>query len=730
MASSLNTVIVDDQDSRISYSGQWSLAGGSTDYSRTSYAPRSEGAQMSFTFSGTSITVVGNIDAGAMCNATFAIDGNTSSYTSPLVNATQHHQTIWSSPELAEGQHTLVYTSSSCTPAPNSTSTSTEYKSSIWLDYLLYDTVKIPDAATIFIDDRDQRLRYSGDWIKDGGDGDFRMTRQGGKKGSSVQLSFTGTSVTVVGRLDTSSPIVRTGFTVDGGNQQIYGAGSQSTTLYNVEFFRNGSLPQGPHTLVIDCLDEGPFWLDYVLLRSLPPTAPHKGGVPIGAIVGIVIGVACLAIGGFLAWFFCLRRGKPGAKKLTLTRLPKRGFTVRRITRYDEDAVDPFSRDPVPEPVTPPRPTVPHTPSLASHRSTSGLLPASSSYDTRSMSEASLRHPASVHTDVQAYSHCEDFDDCPDNLPPEYATTAPSGTNIGYIPPVPGIPSIYSGTSSAQYPPSRSNTYSTMHHRHNSGPSDVAESEISYPPTPTTTSQSSSPLKPRGYGTSRLSSIPNTSQHTVKSQQRFVATNPSDDEHLSVAEMKRRQKEASHVDPIQHTDSGVRLPKPGESAHPPRPTSHVFSAIHERHMSLFSNDSWAGDQHVAESSVGHGMHLDTRSEPYEPLLPPPVTPRKEPTAGPSSISGDGQSIAELKRRQEMLILSPDGMSSYPAAHASSSVRSPPRHLPDPPIQRNVPARPATPEARSPTVGSPRPPIPASRTDSADLTELPPMYSLN
>ncbi|KAL0570775.1 hypothetical protein V5O48_011191 [Marasmius crinis-equi] len=733
MASSLNTVIVDDQDSRISYSGQWFLGGADTDYSHTSYAPRSEGAQMTFKFSGTSIVAVGNIEAGSTCNATFSIDGTPSSFTSPLVNATQHQQTIWSSPELTEGEHTLVYTSSSCVPAPNSTNSSTDYKSSVWFDYLLYDTGKIPDAATIFIDDRDQRLRYSGDWMREGGDGDFRLTRQGGKKGNSVQLSFTGSSVTVMGRLDNTSTGVQTSFTIDGQKQATYGAGSQSSVLRNIPFFRNGSLAQGEHTLVINCLDDGPFWLDYILLRSSTPKESQKTGVPVGAVVGAVAGIACLIV-GILVWFFYFKRRKAGTQNSTFTTMPKRGLTIRRATRgYNGDDVDPFSRDPVPDTLTPPRPRPPNEPSLASSHSAAGLL--SAAYDTRSMSDASSRHPASIHTDAHSHSHYDDPDDSPENLPPEYATTAPSGTNIGYIPPVPALPSVYSGTTSAQYPPSRSNTYSTMHHRVNSGPSDGAESELSYPPT-RSASQSTTNQKPKGYGTSRFSGISQTSgsRQSYKSSQRFVAMNATEEEgHLSVAELKRRHQEVAYPNPVVHTDSGMRLPKPGESAYPSTPTSNVFSPIHERHMSLFSAESshWGEDHHVPESSVGHGLHTYSRSEAPDPPSRPPTSHNTQATAGPSSSLDDGQSVAELKRRQQMLILSPEGVTSQPVMHTDSGVRVSSRGLPEVP-SRNVPSRSDSFSTTTRTVhatAGPPPSLPPP-TDPDVLTDVPPMYSLN
>ncbi|KAG7087601.1 hypothetical protein E1B28_013554 [Marasmius oreades] len=639
MATSLNTVIVDDQDGKIIYSGQWSLAGSQTDYNRTANSPRSEGAQMSFTFFGTSVTAIGNLEPGARCNATFSVDGTPSNYISPPTNTTQRQQTIWTSPELSEGNHTLIYTAFPCTPQTNTT-TANEYKSSISFDYLLYNTAEIPEAATIFIDDRDQRLRYSGNWSQDGGDGDFRLTRQGGGKGSSVQLAFTGSSIAVYGRVDNTSTVVEASFTVDGEKISAFAAGSHNSVSYNMEFFKNGSLTPTEHTLVISCLADGPFWLDYILLRSSPTdTTPKAGTIPVGAVVGSITGVLCLIGIGLVVWILYFRRRKKSPKNNTLT-FPKRGL-VRRITRYDSNTADPFSRDPIPVqavPRAPMTPSVNMTPSITSYQSTAGLL-ATHSFDKRSLSDASSHHPApeSVHTDCYNTSHLDDDDDSVLNLPPEYATTAPSGTNIGDIVPAPSIPSSPSSIH-YPYPPSRTNTFSTMHRRHGSIPSDIGGSDFSsiahdhYPPTP---SRGDSHYKPTGYtGASRLS-------RKSHGNARFVV-NADDDARLSIADMKRRQQDVPHHIPIVHTDSGVRLPP---------------NIVDDRDE----------HQNVPESSNGHPLLAHTHSEVSDPPIRPaalserPTRPLPEPSL--RSLDDDGQSIAALKRQQRMLIFSPDGFST-------------------------------------------------------------------
>ncbi|KAF9264551.1 hypothetical protein L218DRAFT_227895 [Marasmius fiardii PR-910] len=667
MATSLNTVIVDDQDSRISYSGQWSQAGSSTYYNRTSFAPRSEGAQMSFTFTGTSVAVIGNLEPGATCGATFSIDGTPSNYISPPTNQTLTQQAIWTSPELPGGNHTLVYTASPCTPTSNSTTN--EYKSSISLDYLLYDTEEIPGTATIFIDDRDQRLRYSGNWTREGGDGDFKLTRRGGGKGSSVQLAFTGSSVAVYGRVDNVSAVVQASFTVDGERLSSFGAGSQNSITYNIEFFKNSSLTPGEHTLVVSCLADGPFWLDYILLRSSPQDPPHRAGtIPLGAVIGSVIGVLCLIGIGLVAWFFFKgKKNSPKNHTSTSFSFPKRGL-VRRVTRYS-DTADPFSCDPIPVQATTPPPK-PHNvyaaPSVTSYQSTAGLLAAQPS-DMRSVSDASSsRHRAqeSVHTDYHNTSRYDDDDGSDTNLPPEYATTAPSGTNIGCIPSIPSLPS---GSSSMQYPPPRTDTFSTMHHRHSSVPSDVGESEFSsttYGYHPPTASRADSHYKPDGYtGASRRSNTSHTSYRS-HGNGRYVVNADHDDAHMSVTELKRRQQDVVHHNPIVHTDSGVRLPGSGtDSTYPPSSssTSRTFS-IRDGQVPPTSHQR-DDSQNVPVPSIDHSLLAYTRTELTDPH-PRPVTGTQGVSApNTPSLDDDGQSIAALKRRQHMLIFSPEGLST-------------------------------------------------------------------
>ncbi|KAE9406111.1 hypothetical protein BT96DRAFT_281500 [Gymnopus androsaceus JB14] len=125
-----NTFIVDDQDASIEYTGHWNVSGQQPDFSHTA-SSGSAGATMSFSFSGNFITAVGDFFAGGTCDASFSIDGaSPTNVTSPATNDNQYQQTLWTSPTLNDGNHTLFYTVSSC----NSSG------SFVWLDYLLYNS--------------------------------------------------------------------------------------------------------------------------------------------------------------------------------------------------------------------------------------------------------------------------------------------------------------------------------------------------------------------------------------------------------------------------------------------------------------------------------------------------------------------------------------------------------------------------------------------------------------
>ncbi|THU93860.1 hypothetical protein K435DRAFT_581226, partial [Dendrothele bispora CBS 962.96] len=118
-------IIIDDQDARITYSGQWSLAGSEMDFRHTLFSSQNSGASASFTFNGSSISVFGRVDnsSSGIVSASFSVDG---SYPVSFANTAQsfvsYNKQFFQSRSLGAGVHKLNINSNSENP--------------LWIDYL------------------------------------------------------------------------------------------------------------------------------------------------------------------------------------------------------------------------------------------------------------------------------------------------------------------------------------------------------------------------------------------------------------------------------------------------------------------------------------------------------------------------------------------------------------------------------------------------------------------
>ncbi|KAJ4481028.1 hypothetical protein J3R30DRAFT_3732803 [Lentinula aciculospora] len=316
-----NIFIVDDQDASIKYTGNWSLAGQQADFSQTA-SSGSPGAIMSFSFSGNLVTAVGDLYAGETCNAMFSIDGVLTNFTSPVTNSNRYQQTLWTTPTLNDGNHTLVYTVASCN---NSNSTP-------WLDYLLYNSSSISGiGGTTFFDDRDSRIAYTGTYNSTSGEDDFRGTITGVGQSSSLLLNFEGTSVQVFGRVDNASvgEITDASFSVDGAASVSFTAVTASNVVHNKQFYASRTLNPGQHSLAVHNTGNIPLWVDYILVRGQSTMGNatsfnsgtgsshrHEVSVIIGSVVGGVSGILLLI--GFA--ILCKRRSR---FEISLTNSPR-----------------------------------------------------------------------------------------------------------------------------------------------------------------------------------------------------------------------------------------------------------------------------------------------------------------------------------------------------------------------------------------------------------------------
>ncbi|KAJ7717018.1 hypothetical protein B0H16DRAFT_448431 [Mycena metata] len=318
---SSNVVIVDDRNPLITYSGSWAQAGGSIEFDSTTTCSTKEGSSASFTFTGTSVTVYSTLAAQKTPNVTmsFAVDTTTTgTFTVPSLTSDVHHQSIWASPILENGTHTLVITQ-------------TEAQSAcvVYLDYILYQTTS-DTAGPYFIDDTDPRITYTPSWTSAGLDYDFLHSTHGSVgEGDSFSFTFEGRAISFFGDINNGG-LPSASISIDKGPAVLYAAPVQPTTVTsNNLMFNSGDIAEGNHTLVVTLQNANTLWLDYLLVTPNSPgfssssasSAPSSSSTskslgsnstkkhsPTGAIVGAVLGVFALAAIAAVLFFFCRRR--------------------------------------------------------------------------------------------------------------------------------------------------------------------------------------------------------------------------------------------------------------------------------------------------------------------------------------------------------------------------------------------------------------------------------------
>ncbi|KAF9472626.1 hypothetical protein BDN70DRAFT_998086 [Pholiota conissans] len=112
----MSTIVIDDRDSSIQYTGSWSNGGNpDTDYEGTAtFTVPAPGTFLTLTFTGTGVTVWGNILSKTVQISTYAIDGgNATTFTSTNATNTRFSQPFFTvgGGTLSTGTtHTLVIT--------------------------------------------------------------------------------------------------------------------------------------------------------------------------------------------------------------------------------------------------------------------------------------------------------------------------------------------------------------------------------------------------------------------------------------------------------------------------------------------------------------------------------------------------------------------------------------------------------------------------------------------
>ncbi|KAJ7185332.1 hypothetical protein C8R46DRAFT_1060162 [Mycena filopes] len=323
---SSNVVIVDDRDAGVKYTGSWSQAGSSTEFDGTTTCSSTQGTSASFTFVGSSVSVYGTVAAKNPPDAamSFAVDKTvTGTFTPPSgMTADVHHQTLWASPALGNGTHTLVITQ-----------TQAQTACVLFLDYLMYQTAA-DTVGPYLVDDGDSRIKYTTAWTEAGAEYDLLHTTHGSSAaGASFSFPFQGKSISFYGDINNGALASAT-ISIDKGPLVSYVATNQSSTVTsNNLIFDSGTISEGSHTLVVTAQNANPLWIDYFLVTPNSPgfsvsssastsatsapsssstavdsTAHSKKKTPVGAIVGPIVAVLLLAALAAFLFFFCRRR--------------------------------------------------------------------------------------------------------------------------------------------------------------------------------------------------------------------------------------------------------------------------------------------------------------------------------------------------------------------------------------------------------------------------------------
>ena len=233
---------VDDTATSITYTGSWSAAGGRGygDYNDNVHYTTTNGDSESLTFTGTSVSVYGelNSDQG---NVGISVDGATATTVSTTSTPRQANQILWSSPALNSGVHTVTVTKLS------GTYTTTD-------GFGVAGTTTTPPPTTpppVRVDDTATSITYTGSWSAAGGRGygDYNdNVHYTTTNGDSESLTFTGTSVSVYGELNSDQGNV--GISVDGATATTVSTTSTPRQANQI-LWSSPALNSGVHTVTV-----------------------------------------------------------------------------------------------------------------------------------------------------------------------------------------------------------------------------------------------------------------------------------------------------------------------------------------------------------------------------------------------------------------------------------------------------------------------------------------------
>ncbi|KAF6753538.1 hypothetical protein DFP72DRAFT_1069515 [Ephemerocybe angulata] len=258
MTEATRWVIIDDRDSRISYSGSWTSNSGDNfnsqgnfgaTYLNTLHGTSTDASKLSFTFTGNAARIMGTtdlkVDSAGVPDPDWdcILDGKVVARQSAFPY-TENNWNFCAFNDLSPGQHTVGL------------NVKTQSGRSFWIDQIQYR----PGSATVqnevvaaTRDDAD--LKYSTGWGALSTVGYNTMV-----KGSTATFRFTGTGVTLWAMYAHELPHAagEATYTVDGGSPVTFTiAGGGDTSIYNRKVFDISGLSQQTHTLVMTYTSTG-----------------------------------------------------------------------------------------------------------------------------------------------------------------------------------------------------------------------------------------------------------------------------------------------------------------------------------------------------------------------------------------------------------------------------------------------------------------------------------------
>ncbi|PPQ74588.1 hypothetical protein CVT24_004186 [Panaeolus cyanescens] len=373
MTATARSIVIDDSDPSIVYSGTWVVNQGK-DFDSVGTNGRvfgasvhaaSAAASLAYTFEGTAGQIMGTSMINNQSNTlnptwTCSIDG-TQIQTEPITLDRNNNWPFCRWSGLSEGSHTVTLNISS-NGIP------------FYFDWLSF----VPSSArirpmgtseTILIPSSDPAITFDSSWTNLP---DPLIGKATSQSGGSVTVSFSGTSIVWYAVAPSGTAIAPSKGRIRVDDRDTYPFGipgltsSASPSLFNQQYFQVANLSQGAHTLTVFYDGDSsmmPLTLSSVVVTD-PPIQQSAKKPPIGIIVGGVVGGVVLIAFIVLAVWYLMRK-------------PEKPKKPRRVE--PENIIQPFN---IP-PTTGPQST---TPSLRTVRSN----------NTRQMTQTDSRGPLST----------------------------------------------------------------------------------------------------------------------------------------------------------------------------------------------------------------------------------------------------------------------------------------------------------------------------------------------